>query len=287
MNDADREAHLARVGQRAAEREDRRRQLPCYEHAEAGRLLDAVEACEKAVARPNCWCRQEERESKWCEQWCAWRRVRAAHEQVAERLRRGHVEAREYDLIIADTPGRLDDWGRRVAVQPLDDRDAMRVVRAILAAMPVQLALSQGDPIPIRSDEAIVILAGDVGVGKTLAGCYAIGQVGGLYLRAADLIERTAPLQEASTANFLMLDDLGDEPRDTTGWGVSRVNLVLERRHGRKLRTIVTTNLFRRARSAKDGPQIAELYGKRLDDRLRDGLYVGLPGPSLRGRSRR
>ncbi len=271
-------AGLERARARAERRMAERVRLPCYEAAERGDVTAGAAACERAGAWRQCvWGAVPE--------WCARERDAATYRAARERLVRGRVEPRELELILACVPGRRDRDGRRLPTVPLEDTDALVVVRRWLTRSPATVDLD-GEPLVLQGGETTLVLSGPPGVGKTAAAVYASARDGGLYVSARALVRRDGPVEEAERAPLLCLDDLGVEYSSDSGWAVGVIAGVLDARHARRLRTVITTNLLRRRRVGRDdAPQFAERYGERVDDRLRDGgLYVVLGGESRRGR---
>jgi hypothetical protein len=145
------------------------------------------------------------------------------------------------------------------------------------------------------SPKNILILAGAKGTGKSLAAGYWLTMV------AAELAGRSDPprsqprrwyhtvdlarvsmyegdaMDSLAKVPHLVVDDLGAEYQDVRGALQSRLDWLIEQRHARMKRTVITTNL-----NAKD---FAARYGERIIDRLREsGRWYGLSGKSMRGK---
>lgn len=226
---------------------------------------------------------------------------RAEHErQIAEmeakeREERARVErayslaAREERRVARQIPARL--WAHLDAPQET----------APLAA--VRDFMRPEDP------RTFLVLAGGVGVGKTLAAAwgldiefavrrrlkaeemrirgedpdgtgYVVRQVGGLFLSAMSLVRAGTFNDEfwadARETARLVIDDLGTEPRDDKGWAAANLADLLNHRYDWKLKTVLTTNLdFERFKAA--------YVDLRLGDRLREcGTFFECAGDSLR-----
>lgn len=151
---------------------------------------------------------------------------------------------------------------------------------------------------------AILLLAGGVGIGKTLAAAWGLHRWGmdeknwdpepyGKFLRGQGLFitagryleldrynrEHAEEMELVRRARFLVLDDVGVEALDEKGFGPARIDSLVDERYcDRGVTTIVTTNLSQKTFKAR--------YGARVMDRLRErGRWVSLgDGPSLRGR---
>ena len=82
----------------------------------------------------------------------------------------------------------------------------------------------------------------------------------------------------SATVRVLVIDDLGAEPQDASGWGTATILAILDKRYESASRTLVTTNLT--------GAQLVARYGSdggRLLDRMREtGTWVSLAGESMR-----
>ena len=138
----------------------------------------------------------------------------------------------------------------------------------------------------LRGDEALLVLGGTRGAGKTIAACYALahggprGMPGGRYLLADELMATDAPLKRWAREPILVIDQLGHEyfGKDNADWGQSRFEAVLDRRYANLLPTILCGNL--------DRDDFAKRYGPIIEDRLTgDGAFLFFKLPSLRGRA--
>ena len=73
--------------------------------------------------------------------------------------------------------------------------------------------------------------------------------------------------------DFLLIDDVGEEPREAShyGNGILLFPLIVERRYDAQLPIIITTNL----RFPKGGEKSVEsVYGERVADRLKEMCNV-------------
>jgi DNA replication protein DnaC len=137
----------------------------------------------------------------------------------------------------------------------------------------------------LESGKVWLLLAGDVGTGKSVAAAWALLEVARAgqtvaFRRAAEVARLSGfdagaeELARLKRVGLLVLDDLGTEC--ATGWGTSILHELLDTRHESKLRTIVTSNLKRADARAR--------LGDRLADRVQqDGRVVWLEGKSMRG----
>lgn len=269
---------LTRIAARVEADERAWAALPCHAARQAGRIADAADACIAVGAHSTCPFRT------WADD-CPIALDGASYRNVAERLSAAHVEPLERDLILGAMPGARTSKGERRPRLPLRDTDPLRLVRTFIGGGGETVQLSDGAAVEFAGDERLLVLGGSVGVGKTLAACWALGQrPDGMYCTAASLTELEAPLDDAKHAKVLVPDDLGVEYGGESGFAIARINGVLDTRHARKLMTIATTNLKRRRSTPNEPAQFAERYGRRLDDRLNDGgLFVLIAGASLRG----
>lgn len=136
----------------------------------------------------------------------------------------------------------------------------------------------------LGSGHTWLLLAGDVGTGKSVAAAWALleatrsGQTVA-FRRAAEVArlsgfdEGAEELARLKRVGLLVLDDLGTEC--ATGWGQSILHELLDTRHEDKRRTVLTSNLKRTDARAR--------LGDRLSDRIQqDGRVVWLEGKSQR-----
>ncbi len=85
---------------------------------------------------------------------------------------------------------------------------------------------------------------------------------------------------ELMEVDILTIDDLGVEPKEGIEFGnvTTPIADLLDYRYGRRLMTIMTTNL--------DGPEISKHYGDRIHDRLREmALQLFFLAHSFRGQN--
>jgi DNA replication protein DnaC len=132
--------------------------------------------------------------------------------------------------------------------------------------------------------ETILVLAGGTGAGKTVAACAALAgyEAQGLFVSAVDLVRAGLYSQEfwesLKVPGILVIDDLGREPLDEKGWGISNLHATLNDRYDNLRKTIITTNLSQPAFLAR-----YDRDGGRLRDRLKSGgVYFEFAGTSLR-----
>jgi DNA replication protein DnaC len=151
------------------------------------------------------------------------------------------------------------------------------------------------------SSESILVLAGGVGCGKTVAasawleralvahdakiwerGFRTEREARGSVVKAIDLARAGTFDREfwddLSAVDFLVVDDLGTEPLDDKGWMVANIRALIDQRYDAERKTILTANLnfdgFR-ARYCADGG--------RLLDRIKErGAFVEIADGSLR-----
>jgi len=133
------------------------------------------------------------------------------------------------------------------------------------------------------ADEQLRTLAllGPTGRGKSFASTWVLAEQAGAWLSATEC--RVGGWDDlrprAVSARLLVLDDLG---REGSEWAARELADVLELRHNRGLRTLVTSNLT--------AERIADRYGERVSSRWSDGRFtriVPVLGPDLRARGGR
>ena len=135
-----------------------------------------------------------------------------------------------------------------------------------------------------KGGQHLLVLAGGVGVGKTVAALLHLATVGPppVGVVAPELARRQTPRKEdrdlpsfkplERRAPVIILDDLGTEKR-TDHW-LAEFHSFIDTRHVHG-RTVITTNLGDKS--------IAKLYGERTLSRMQQaGKFVGLPNKSLR-----
>ncbi len=181
----------------------------------------------------------------------------AAREAREERMHRAR------DLPITDSDVRAIVSGE------LEETDALKAVREWLAtAVP------------------ILILAGTVGRGKTVAACWAVLMHNGLYMRARAFErlfahrygeDEQARQDKFMRAGLVVVDDIGGREDSADGMASYLLDLVDERQHART-RTILITNQPRKA--------LEEMYtDRRLHSRLaQSATWAGTRGDDLRGK---
>lgn len=142
-----------------------------------------------------------------------------------------------------------------------------------------------GPFLPPSQPKTILILAGGVGVGKTVAAAWGCAFHRGTMVKALDLIRAGLFPDDAGywpnlyRAPLLAIDDLGSEPLDTKGYGHALVADLFDRRYDAGRKTIATTNLTHEQFKGRYG----DGAGRRLWDRIREmGIWVDLGGGSLR-----
>mgnify|MGYP000197476718 CR=1 FL=1 len=150
---------------------------------------------------------------------------------------------------------------RMVARGPLKESEALYVVRRWMSAKEIE--------------RPILVLCGDVGVGKTMACAWAISEHGsGKVVHAPTLGRRVLPTRSDRENGFerinlkssmLVLDDLGTEPSsDEHRWNEAFAMLIEARMSTG--RTIITANMKRK--------DFASRYDKRIISRLNASSYV-------------
>ena len=132
----------------------------------------------------------------------------------------------------------------------------------------------------LPSENRALVMTGSAGVGKSVAAAWVLTVSRGLWVAAADLAKtaiedkhRYARLRETP---LLVVDDLGTDAPDKSGWSAAQVQALLCLRDDEGNRTLLTSNL--------DVRSLREAYGERVYDRFR-GHFVGVGGKSMRGAS--
>jgi len=158
--------------------------------------------------------------------------------------------------------------------------------RTIRATMAPELQVTEALKAAAEVKESIVVLAGNAGVGKSLAAClWLFEQAKGApecmrWVQSGDLARGYSYDAEAfegiTTVWALVIDDFGVEYLDSKDRFKVTLEEVLARRFGKMRRTMMTTNIL-------DAGEFAERYGKRIASRIHeDGAFIVCGGPDLR-----
>lgn len=185
-----------------------------------------------------------------------------------------------------------------MADEPEDtDRQRAAVLRCIGVPARVRRQLP-----PTRQTEALdtvqrwcsteglwgLVLAGPVGVGKTVAAGWWLSEVSQGLDASPVLTNRWWPATEIAALDYygedfqkllrvptLVLDDQGPEFADRAGMLSSKMDRLIDARYREELRTLVTTNL--------NAKQFAQRYDERIASRFReDAWFCELRGDDLR-----
>jgi DNA replication protein DnaC len=177
-----------------------------------------------------------------------------------------------------ETTQRLDAAARLQASR-IPEREASFLSCAKLSE-PLEAALEF-----MASDKTLFFLAGNTGTGKTIAACVAAWRAPGSvrFVKAIELVQHGAfdpeYWDDLRGARTLVIDDLGTEPLDVSGWGLSCILGLIDERYDARHKTFVTVNKTMEEFFSRYG-----MDGGRLRDRLREaGMFVEFSGPSLRG----
>lgn len=130
---------------------------------------------------------------------------------------------------------------------------------------------------------ATLVFVGEPGTGKTVAGWAALAKDGGLYVGADDAAPSSrwdAIRDRAKAARLVVLNDVSERLSELQ-WGL--VAALVEDRHDRGMRTLVTTNLARKRLLELFGPRVADRIGPTSGDG--QGAVVVVPGESMRRRA--
>jgi hypothetical protein len=163
----------------------------------------------------------------------------------------------------------------------LIDSGVPKGVRKVLATefqpTPCTMAVDEW----LASGKSLLLLAGGFGTGKTVAGGYAIKRRPGRWMHASEIkraarFEHEARMLELQHARLLVVDDVGSEFNDASGWGRATLTELLLVRYDNELPTIMTTNLGPAAWKTYADPRIADRLGGKL------GQVFGASGESMR-----
>lgn len=132
----------------------------------------------------------------------------------------------------------------------------------------------------LHSGKRLLLLAGTFGTGKSVAAGYAIQRRPGRWMHASEIAKAAQfkhedRMAELQGARMLVIDDIGSEFNDASGWGRAALATLLLTRFEEGLATIITTNL--------DGKTWKAYADLRIHDRLAgDGMVFGAVGKSRR-----
>lgn len=156
----------------------------------------------------------------------------------------------------------------------------LRAIDSALAAKetPATVALAAHD----WDAKPIVVLAGKVGCGKTVAAtahCLRLG--GAVFMRATEFAAASRYDADArkrlAAARGVVLDDLGQEFNDAKGSFLTDLQELVDLCYGDYKTLIITTNL--------DAKEFAARVGNRIVDRIREcGAFLVADGDSMRRR---
>lgn len=126
----------------------------------------------------------------------------------------------------------------------------------------------------------IVVLAGKVGCGKTVAAtAHFLGLGGAVFIRATEFAAASRYDAEArkrlASARGVLLDDLGQEFNDAKGSFLTDLQELVDVCYGDYKPLIITTNL--------EAKEFAARVGNRIVDRIREcGAFLVVEGETLR-----
>lgn len=170
-----------------------------------------------------------------------------------------HTESERERLKLSGVPGDV----RRVLTTCFEPTECTQAVDSWLA-----------------SGKRLLLLAGTFGTGKSVAAGYAIQRRPGRWMHASEIAKAAQfhhedRMAELRAARLLVIDDLGSEFNDASGWGRAALASLLLTRYEDGLATVMTTNLDGKTWKAYADPRI-------LDRLAGDGMVFGAVGKSRR-----
>jgi hypothetical protein len=181
------------------------------------------------------------------------------------------------DWIIAARRAGLEEAALEVIVP---ERMGEKPINKELLPMQAALALIAHAPLSaprarLVGNEVLVVMAGNVGVGKTVAASYVVAHLGGRYTTAYEWVRPGLELEPLRTARVLVVDQLGREY--LSEYVVTQLEDVIHKRHAARRLTLLLGNL--------DGQDLLARYQAVIADRLKErGAFLEFGGQSLRGR---
>ena len=179
---------------------------------------------------------------------------------------------REHDAAVASAAlsERLGDSGMPHGLQ--------KVVLSALRPSDATLAVDAW----LETKQTLLLLAGGVGVGKSVAAAYAIRRTPGRWFSAPGMgqmqgFDRARDVTALLKPRLLVVDDLGAEFADRNEWARTQLRTLICQRHDDGARTLITTNL--------NAAQWRAYADERLLDRLATGTVKTIGGASMRRRA--
>lgn len=268
---------LKGVTARAEEAEAARKLLPCWPGVDAGDDDRAVADCESARAFEGC---------KWAvaDAVCPRKRALELFDTVKANLDAPpaslRVPAREAALILAAVAPRYRE--------PLWTLDALKVVRGVLTRKRCKVDLEDGaevnsdgqlapGAVHLTGAETLFGLGGNQGRQKTVAACYAVARLGGIYTRAPMWTRRGAvDVDDAIKAPVLVIDQFGREHFGDSAWALSQFEDAIDARLAARRMTFLVGNITYERFCDR-------LRDTTIVDKLRDdGVFVEFAGESIR-----
>jgi DNA replication protein DnaC len=235
------------------------------DRAETRELLDAISAAatRQLEAFRELPCRGETAKVAACSDefagTCERRTTPSCPRSIIAEDARKHAETERERLKLSGVPGDI----RRVLATAFEPTESTQAVDAWLA-----------------SGKRLLLLAGTFGTGKSVAAGYAIQRRPGRWMHASEIAKAAGfkhedRMAELQSARLLVIDDLGAEFNDASGWGRAALTTLLLTRYEEGLSTVMTTNMDGKAWKAYADPRI-------LDRLAGDGVAFGAVGKSRR-----
>ncbi len=158
-----------------------------------------------------------------------------------------------------------------------------RGIREVLITSFKPTAATQAVDEWLAASKRLLLLAGSFGTGKSVAAGYAIKRTPGRWMHASEIkkaagFKHEDRMKELETCRLLVIDDLGSEFNDGSGWARAALTELLLVRYDEGRPTVMTSNLDGKAWKAYADPRIADRLGGNL------GHVFGTAGASMRRR---
>lgn len=202
-------------------------------------------------------------------------RVAACSDDFASKCNRRETPSCPRSIIAEDARREADEQCERLKLSGVPGD-----IRRVLTSEFEPTECTQAVDTWLTSGKRLLLLAGTFGTGKSVAAGYAIKRRPGRWMHASEIakvagFKHEDRMAELQSARLLVIDDIGSEFNDASGWGRAHLTTLLLTRYEEGLRTVLTSNL--------DAAGWKKYADPRIVDRLAgDGMVHGAVGKSMR-----